>query len=71
MSFLLLPLDSQVEILLNLSSKELSRYCRSSHEINQICQSDAFLFNLITRKYHLSPDEIPGRDLREKYRFVD
>lgn len=70
MSFLELPLDSQIELLLNLSSKELSRYCRSSHEINQICQSDEFLFNLITRKYGLNPQELPGMTLREKYQYL-
>ena len=70
MSFLQLPLDAQIEFLLNLSPEETSRYCRSSLEVNRICRSNEFLNQLIVRKYGLNPNEVPGASLSEKYQFI-
>lgn len=68
MSFLDLPLDSQISLLMNLSPKDLSHYCQSSSEIYSICQSPEFANEYIIRKFRVVPERLPGRTFLGKLR---
>lgn len=65
-----LTIDPLIGILLNLSPSELSHYCRSSSEINQLCNSDIFLNEYVIRKYGLNLNIFPGGTAQERYRWL-
>ena len=64
-----LPLDPLVQVLMNLSPRDLQTYCSSYPNINRICNSDQFMFDYLVLKYGLNLNEIPGT-IREKFRLV-
>lgn len=65
-----LPVDLQINILLDLTPQELSKYCQTNAQINALCRSDEFLWHYALRKYGINLNDIPGKDLQEKLRRV-
>lgn len=58
-----LPADLVIEILVHLSPKDVLSLLRTSTQY----QSDYYLTQLITRKYHLNLNLFPGKTTLEKY----
>lgn len=66
-----LPIDLQINMLLDLTPKELSRYCQTNSQINAICRSDEFLWHYTLRKYGINLNDLPGESLSQKLRQIE
>lgn len=65
-----LPNDVLIELLINLPSGKLNSLCRTTPALSRLCDDEQFLKDLITRKYRISINLIPGGTIREKYVFI-
>lgn len=65
-----LPRDVLIELLINLPPGRLSALCGTNIALSKLCNDEQFLKNLITRKYGVSIDLIPGQTIKEKYAFI-
>ena len=65
-----LPDDVLIELLINLPPGKLNSLCGTTPALSRICNDEYFLRNLITRKYGVNVDMIPGQTIKEKYAFI-
>lgn len=63
------PLDPQLQVVMNLDPATLATYCRTSPEVNMICQADYFIKPYLAQ-YGITPLELPGDTSRAKLGFL-
>jgi len=65
-----LNIDVLVQIVGNMTPKEISNLCGSSPQFAELCRSDEFYIALIHSKYGVTINNVPGLTLRDKFNYL-